>query len=163
MASLRARCYMNTDGADATIEELARAMQPHAEMIVSCNVAIYSSMDMNIGINMEELEAAMLVTKSVCEVDARGGIFRPQHVEDAFSRAVERASLREVLIGFAQAVPCSTADLTSLICYKLRVMMAHVRLKYDACGSTPNVHDPIFDVMRKPTNYRKARREERMQ
>ena len=108
------------------------------------------------------LGAFAVLHKSLCEVDARGGIFRQQHVEEAFGRAVERASLREVLIGFAQTVPCSVADLTSQICYKLRVMMAHVRLKYDACGSAPSVLDPIFDVMRKPTSYRKARREERM-
>ena len=52
MASSRARGYMSADGADATLEELARALQPHAEMIVSCNGAIYSSITMNIGINI---------------------------------------------------------------------------------------------------------------
>ena len=58
-------------------------------------------------------------------------------------------------------MPCSAADLTSQICYALRVILAHLRSKYESCGSTTSVLDPIFDVLRKPTP-RKARREGRM-
>ena len=158
MGRNRARCYLAPGGKDATIAQLVRALNPFVD---SLRWDIYSSTDFTKGIDMAMLICSMGLLEALISIDARGGYFSQIIMAAVVSKIVASNgdfSLHCVSNGRDHGMVCK------MVAYKIRVMTAHLRVKYDDSGELEGPFEKLFVVMRanKPTSSRSGRRSQRL-
>ena len=164
----RAHNYAHPDGDDATSSTLAGVLAPFAGRLVEKNVGIYSSDDFKKGIDSEVLVSNADLLEKLVAIDSRGGFFAQQSMEAAVLMAINSASLRDLLQAKTLVLHKPLEEVVALIAYKLRVMLAHVRTKWDSIvpGSVPpSGFEGIFAILEQPQpawSARKVRRTERL-
>ena len=147
------RCsnWKHADGTDATVSALTNAMASHVDAIVGKHVFIYESDEMQVGIDMRLLTEARSLLQDLVRIDPRGGFF----CQDDMERALEALLLEKGRAGeFLEKTATQNRpadDVRNHVAYKLRVMLAHVRIKYDTSSATskPSTLSPIFALMGK--------------
>ncbi len=159
--------WEHPDGAEATTTALATALQPFSQRLVEANIQIYPSTDFKVGLNMEILTANSDMMLPLVNIDNRGGIFGQSALTEAL-RLVVRSDNLELLLTAKTLIHNKTMDETlALMAYKVRVMLSHVRVKFDshvAGTACPPGFDKIFETMSmpRPTTSRRTRRMERL-
>ena len=86
------------------------------------------SHDFKVGIDLHELEKMIPMLSNLCRVDPRGGIFSQPMLSAAISSALQQSLEFEFLCNHLQK---PRAEVEELFAYKLRVMLAHVRVVFD--------------------------------
>ena len=134
---------------DETVHVLVDALLLFAGMLARVGPLVYPSLEWRSGICSKSLQENLPLIDALVEVDPRGGLFAQGTVMQALFVVLH--SSEEMWTQFQEtcltAVGCSgdAVGCLKLQAYKLRVMMAHIRLKFDARTSdcTTGVDGPI--------------------
>ena len=134
---------------------IAAALRPYGEMLhPTMYGGVASGIDMQSGQLSSELEKYAAMMCALVKVDNRGGYFRQAHMVDAVTQAVRESGHQSAFEAAAAVELGKTAeDAYKLAAYKVRVMMSHIRRKFDnrkgQAGSTTTntIFDEIFTVM----------------
>ena len=165
----RVRNFEHVEGREATARHIANILLPFVETIVQENVNIYSSTDFKVHVNTNLLVHYSELACDFLELDPRGAHFGQLVMQDAVRKAISDADLQPKLLANTLALGKPIEEVVAIIAYKLRVLLAHYRLKYDS--HTPGLPAPsglenVFDRMQAPSHYqpssKRARRMERL-
>ena len=128
----RSVCWSHVGGDASTVRAIEGALSGHAAALA--DVEIYSTTSMKAGVNLDMLERLSPMLLSLVELDRRGGIFTQTDVEKAVSNVfATNGKTAEAILAESPACGIAAPDVVSLISYKVRVMLAHVRHVFDAC------------------------------
>ena len=165
----RVRNFEHVEGREATARHIANIIFPFAETIVQENVNIYSSTDFKVHVHTNLLVHYSELACDFLEMDPRGAHSGQLVMQDAVRKAIWDADLQPKLLSNTVALGKPIEEVVAIIAYKLRVLLAHYRLKYDS--HTPGLPAPsglenVFDRMQAPSHYqpssKRARRMERL-
>eukprot|EP00959_Pyramimonas_sp_CCMP1952_P234066 4891188-Pyramimonas_sp.AAC.1 len=94
---------------------------------------VYSSLDMKKGINIDEMKEFATELEDLIKLDPRGGHFLQKDVHEAIKRLSVEDSSKGLFDSYTQVKGHEDNEHTiSLIAYTYRVVLSHVREKYDA-------------------------------
>ena len=163
----RTPAWEHADGPAASVRALAAVLEPWAQELVDANINLYPSDDFKVGLSSEHLQKYNNLLLALIKLDPRGGLFGHLVMTEAVAAAIRFSDLQQVLVAKALAVGRPVDEVKSLIAYKLRVMLAHIRSKFDSQtpGSSLPGLEQVFEVLQSParaTHARKARRIERL-
>jgi hypothetical protein len=164
----RASAFHHLDGEDATISMVTSGLAGHEKLIIEWNTNIYSTEDMKVGIDLPAMQRCIKLLKDIVKLDPRGGIFLQNHMSKALGNVLSEGDYKALLLGKTIDQQKPLDEIIDLIAYKIRVMLAHLRLSFDSSQNDKN--HPLKDVfacMQTATsscssNARKARRQERL-
>ena len=159
--------FEHADGRAATVEVLVTALLPSAQDLVDWHINVYSSTDFKTGLCAEELSRHANLLYRIVEVGRRGALFSQSTMLDAVTRVVSDAQLDHALIRNTLGLGKGMDEVLNLISYKLRVMCAHVRNKFDAhvpgADATPELQRIFARLqMHGERQSEKSRRQERL-
>ncbi len=167
---LRASCYVHPEGDEKTVATISEALVPHASHIVNANLQLYDSTDMQIGRNIGLLTKSKSMLADLVRIDGRGGFFTQSHISSALKAALDVGDWNAMLLGKTIGEQRTEDEILGLISYKIRVMLSHVRIIYDAHDPQQGRHalQDIFEVISgaakipQVMDARKARRMDRI-
>ena len=162
MAMNRCLAWSHPNGAEASVATLADVLGQHIRAIVDANVSIYPTNDFKTGICNNSLLQWIPLLKLLVDVDPRGGIFNQRHMSDALETATKANYLHDRMCSAAIATQRPVDEVYTLTAYRMRVMLSHLRIKFDGATARPNEFSDIFDVMRRPDSSKRQRRMERV-
>lgn len=159
--------WEHADGPEATIQALAGAMAPFATFLAEHNMNVYTSDDFKTGINIDKLIMAAPLLEALMLLDGRGGFFSQKALTKALGMAFTAGDCNEVFTSRALLQQRPGEEIKALTAYRVRVMLAHCRAKYDglvAGAPPPEGLQKVFEVMEAPVvqSCKKARRAERL-
>ena len=129
------------------METLATALRPFTKERVEYNIDIYSSEDFKAGLSMESLVHRAPLLEALISIDPRGGIFAQGTLSQALATTVTAEGLDQVLIAKSLKHHRPTDEVRALTAYKLRVMLAHCRMKYDSSAVPPEGLHKVFELL----------------
>ena len=117
-------------------------------------MSLYDSNDPKIGIDVKLLAEAVPILLPLLEIDPRGGFFCQLDMARAVNEALTVTRLHAELVEHAAEQNKSADEIRMLVAYKIRVMLAHVRIKHDSwtAAAKPSPLDVLYGVMSKPKN-----------
>jgi hypothetical protein len=160
----RSSCWKHPDGQAATLDALTDAVAKHADHLTSNTTDIYDSTDFKVGIDVVKLKASEPVILELVQLDTRGGFFSQGDLVAAVLAAIQPGSFASAMA--AKRMPMD--ELVTIMCYKLRVMLSHVRYAFDSQrpGTLDHPLQEVFAIMDSPTHQggtaRKQRRLDRL-
>ena len=146
VASLTSQ-WSHPDGKEAGTAQIAAAMLPFMSRVVGWGTSVYSSDDMKAGINCPLLVRAADVLKALLRIDPRGGVFSQGMLTEAFETCLGASGLRETAVMAAMAEGKGLGEWCCLTMYRVRVMLAHIRMKFDSNARGKELRD-MFAEMR---------------
>ena len=121
--------YEHPNGPQQTIDALYEAISPHTAFLIEKNLAIYSTTDMKVGLDVCRLVDAEALLADLLRLDPRGGHFAQRQLAATLRRALE--GKLAILEERTRSEQRPMDEVLELVAYKLRVMMSHVWNCYD--------------------------------
>ena len=148
-------------GSQSTPEELAELIKPHAMMLATKGPQIYQSIDFHGTLDNEQLHEAAPMLEGMVKLDSRGGYFSQCDMKKGVQQAIESNSLEASLVAACGHQAHNIDEACSIMAYKLRVMLAHIRRKFDA-GTEHTWLSSMFEHMKEqskdPANNKRVER-----
>ena len=153
-------CWKHSDGDDAGTEAIAQVLMPFRARIASAGpVEIYSSEDFKKGIDNAGLVRWADMLGGLTRLDPRGGYYEQGQVSSALHRVLDKTVEGNELV--ARTMQCPSL-LNGHIALKIRVMLAHARIKYDSSFLPDNPLAVIFKERVAGTSARREKRDARL-
>ena len=161
--------FQHPDGPEALIEALLGCLETNKHMIIETNLLLYESNDMQVGIDQELLVAAAPLLRSMIQLDTRGGYIAQPPLVSALNRMLDHdGTAKARLFGLNAAEAIGADELIQKICYRIRVMLAHIRIVHDTVtGPRKSIAghplEAILQLIRAPEKKasRKSKRQRR--
>ena len=151
----RAPHWQPSDERDAA-DHLAVAMSAHMASIAQDGPHIYDSEDMKVGVNLPKLVRNEDLMCSLIRVDPRGGHFANQDVADGLLKVLRHPSnqkLRDLIMTPEALTAYTTLEgIVAMVAYKIRVMLAHRRRRFEAGAHFTNMMQQATEKKRIPKN-----------
>ena len=127
--------WKHSDGHAATVASLAEALAPHLQRLTDANSAIYSSRNMQRGIDIEMLRDNIALLVGLVELDPRGGAFAQNGMCPALAKALQEHDKLEIMHATETACMMMPEETVLFTSFLVRVMFSHVRQAYDNCAN----------------------------
>ena len=131
--------WEHPDGAECSVRALVEALTPFTKQLINEHVGIYASTDMTRGLDVAALEKNSKLLEALMRLDPRGGYHKQIRMAAAVKKLLSKDP--ETMAAFNHVMQAAgTLDIESIyamLAYKLRVMLAHVRDKFDSSRTDP--------------------------
>ena len=165
----RSASWCDARGEAATVSALAEVLGRHITLIIDKGDDLYDSDDMAVGLNHALLVQAAPLLEDLLRLDSRGGIFSQTHLQTALSNAVAETDSQAKFMAKKPLAVNEQKDWEALCAYRIRVMLAHLRIAYDnnITSGEEHVLKTLLDhigpaaASQTPGSAKRARRHER--
>ena len=151
--------WRHPDGRDAGIAAISSALLPHVEAIVAQNVDMYPSNEFKVGICNSKLVENRDILCGLLSADPRG-CFGQEDLVGGLASAMEWSSKLRNLVEAARRTPANTdksdSEIIGLVAYRMRIMLAHLRIKFESGASAPELTE-CFEKLKDAKPQRKRR------
>ena len=156
MKRCRSETYFVGGSTESTITTIASTLRPWATHLAALGGDVYSSLDMRGPPNIEALLQSKGMMLDLLRLDPRGGVFSQTTMCEALRTALAEFNTLDQFVDKGDKTK-SDAELLMMCAYKLRVMCAHVRQKFDKGTLKNEEFWELFEVMRESASSRERR------
>ena len=159
--SARTAHWQHADGEEASVASLVHALSPFARALCDAHEGVYEGTDMKVGIETQKLLEWKPLLTALVRIDRRGGYFSQRTLATTLQTSLDNEHLADRFCANTLASGRSHLEQYQVVTYKLRVMLSHIRLKFDG-GVKDDRFKEIYDILANKSFAKRQRRSERV-